>query len=458
MEIFNNVHLVGAGGIGLSSVGKFLVHRGKRVTGSDARHNEATAELERLGAVIRAGHTADNLPPDTDLLIYSDAVPPGNPERSAAKERGVLQMSYFDFLGRFSSGRPTVGVSGTNGKSTTTAMLGTLLVGAGLDPTVIVGSKLKSFADGNLRVGSELTVIEACEYRANMLKLSPETIVLTDVKPDHLDYYGDFEQIKKTFQQYLNGLPSDGLLVWNADDPASSELDHPARAVSYGIDSAADYRAADIRVEPGRQVFQLLKSGEPLAEITLRVPGRFNVYNALAALAAAHEYGADVESLKRSMGEFTGIWRRFEVVGQRGGAPVISDYAHHPDAVRGTIQAARDFYPDRRVVVCFQPHHRNRTERLFDGFVEALAAADVPLVTDIYEVAGREREETGGVRGQDLARAVAEYRGFEEAEVFAGSPEAARGKLKQVIEIDDVVIIMGAGDIYRIAEDLVDGT
>jgi UDP-N-acetylmuramate--alanine ligase len=455
IDSIHHVHLIGAGGIGISAVGKLLLRQGKTLSGSDLQPNEATRELEAAGAAMRYGHAAEHVPPETDLVIYSDAVPETNPERTAARVRELLAVSYFTFLGRFSAERRTVGVSGTNGKSTTTALLGHLLIHAGLDPTVIVGSRLRSFPDGNLRSGGDLTVIEACEYRANMLKLSPRVVVLTDIKEDHLDFYRDLDDIKATFQRYVDALPEDGLLVYNADDIASAELNYAGRSVSYAMDAAATYEARDWRVEPGRQRFELWcakDGGRSLGEMTLRIPGRFNVHNALAATAAALELGADLEKVRAAVAGFPGIWRRFEVLGERGGAVIVSDYAHHPEAVTLTIQAAREFYPDRRVVACFQPHHRNRTRRLFDGFVAALAGADEVVVTEIYDVAGREAGEA--VSGADLAAAVETARGGK-AVLFAATPDEAQSKLEALIEGNDLVLVMGAGDIYKIAPALV---
>lgn len=462
LDRYQRIHVIGAGGIGLSAAAKLLKRAGKVVTGSDLQSNEATAELVDLGIPVALGQEAANLPADADLVLFSDAVPPSNPERRAAAACGLKEMSYFDFLGALSQERRTVAVSGTNGKSTTTSLLGLSLAEAGLDPTVIVGSKVGAFPDRNLRLGGDLLVVEGCEYRANMLKLAPQVIVLTDIKEDHLDFYRDLADIQATFQRYVNNLPAGGLLVWNADDAASAALLKPRRQVSYGFGLAADYRVIDREVADGRQRFTVTRRGEDLGEFFLRVPGRFNVYNALAALTAALELGADVEAMRAALAAFPGIWRRFERVGEKDGVVTVSDYAHHPEAVAGTLAAAREFYPGRRLVACFQPHQRNRTRRLFDSFVHCFDAADVVILPEIYDVAGREAPEDAGVSSMALVTAVrardAAVGREPRAVEFTANPAAAAKLLAATVRPGDVVVIMGAGDIYRISDQLVAGS
>jgi UDP-N-acetylmuramate--alanine ligase len=460
LEGIKKIHAVGAGGIGVSAAAKWLKHRGCEVTGSDAAENEAVAELRASGIPVSIGHRAENLPAGQGILLYSDAVPSDNPERIEARKRGWKEMSYFELIGAISREVRTLAVSGTNGKSTTTAILGTMLADAGFDPTVIVGSKVASFPDSNLRLGKgSWFVVEACEHRANMLKVSPRVIVLTNVEEDHLDFYGDFEHIKAAFAEYVQKLPQDGLLISNADDSASASLPRPeCRVVTYGMDKPADFRAVSLRVGDGRQSFRILKRGESLGEFEIRLPGRFNVMNALAAIAAASELGAGAEFVHRTAASFPGIWRRFERVGERGGMTVYSDYGHHPTAVAATLAAAREFHPGRRAVLCFQPHHRNRTRRLFDDFVASFDGADVLVLPEIYDVAGREADEDIGVSSRQLVEAVSardKAAGKSREVAFAADPDAALTELRHLVRSGDVVIIMGAGDIYRIAKPLV---
>ncbi|MBI4458249.1 UDP-N-acetylmuramate--L-alanine ligase, partial [Candidatus Uhrbacteria bacterium] len=288
LDRVKNVHIVGAGGIGLSAVAKLLHHEGKKVSGSDVASSETTKELEALGIKVAYRHLAKNVPEGADLLIYSGAVPASNPERRAARERDIAECSYFDFLGEYSRSKWTVAVSGTNGKSTTTALLGLMLERAGFDPTVIVGSKVRTWPGRNLRLGKgKYFVVEACEHEANMLKLYPQMIVLTNIEEDHLDFYRDLAHIRETFQAYVDHLPPDGQLILNADDHVSFfELEPSTPFVSYGMQNAADYMARHVKVGAASQTFEIIalaKLKEVLGEFTLRVPGRFNVMNAMAA-------------------------------------------------------------------------------------------------------------------------------------------------------------------------------
>ena len=455
------VHVVGAGGIGVSAAAKLLAHEGKVVTGSDVGRNEAVAELEAAGIRVAIGHATENLPADADLLVYSSAVPETNPERSEAARRGLRQLSYFEFLGEYSRTKRTIAVSGTNGKSTTTAMLGLILEAAGLDPTVIVGSKVRSFPDKNLRLGrGDLFVVEACEHQAHMLELTPWMIVLTNIEEDHLDYYRDLEHIRQTFQKYVELLPAEGVLMLNIDDPVSRDGLKPAvKPKTYGFGEAADHRASDIRVSDGRQSFAVTRRGRGLGRFELPLPGRFNVMNALAAGAAAAELGVAPDIIRRALAAFPGLWRRFEKAGERAGAPIYSDYGHHPTAVAGTVQAAHEFHPDRRVVLCFQPHQHNRTKRLFDEFVASFDGADALVLAEIFDVAGRESSEDRDVSSASLAEAVRRRdaaAGRTRPVLYAADPATARDLLIGLLRPDDVCLVMGAGDIYKIAEELKD--
>ncbi len=459
---FSSVHVIGAGGIGVSAVAKLLAHAGKKVTGSDVAANEATRELEAAGIPVAIGHRTANLSDGADLVVYSSAVPEANPERLEAKKRGLRELSYFQFIGEYSKSKWTVAVSGTNGKSTTTALLGLILEKAGFDPTVIVGSKVKTFPDKNLRLGrGEIFVVEACEHQAHMLELFPQMIVLTNIEEDHLDYYRDLDHIRETFRRYVAKLPPDGTLVRNADDPVSSaDLAAAAGSVSYGLEAAADYTAEGPTVGGGRQRFEVVRhSGQPasLGEFSLPLPGKFNVYNALAAIAAAAELGAPPDAIRQAIAEFAGLWRRFEKVGERDGAPIYSDYGHHPTAVAGTLAAAREFFPDKRLVLAFQPHQHNRTRKLFDEFVASFDGADLLVLAEIFGVAGREEAEDQRVSSRDLAEAV-ERRdaaaGRKREIVYAGSLAGTEEVLRRTVRRGDAVLLMGAGDIYKLADKL----
>lgn len=480
MNIFNKktqVHVIGAGGIGLSAAARLLKHEGLTVTGSDMQKSETTDELALGGIPVTigqdpsalrhnsvqasSGQGAAGLPEGTDLVLYSGAVPEDNPERRAAAESDIPQMSYFEFIGEYSKGKRTIAVSGTNGKSTVTAMLGMMLVEAGLDPTVIVGSKVPSFPGKNLRIGeSDLFVVEACEHEANILKLYPQMIVLTNIEEDHLDFYRDLEHIRDTFQEYVDRLPPDGLLVLNADDPASSGgIGSDAPVVTYSVKCPADYAVREVTVGGGKQEFDIMYGAGQQKRIrcSLRQPGLYNVYNALAAVAAATELGAAPEAVSRALGAFGGIWRRFEHVGEWRGATVISDYGHHPTAIREVLAGTREFYPGRRIVLAFQPHHHNRTKKLFSEFVASFDGADVLVLAEIYDVAGRESSGDPDISSGDLARAVRDRdseRGSSRETVYAPSLDAVIPELSSIVRGHDILILMGAGDIYLLADKL----
>ena len=436
-----HVHFVGIGGIGMSALAKWFLHEGVRVSGSDVHPSPITRDMEARGARVFAGHAAGNVVEDVDLLVYSPAVVETNVERIAARESEIPERTNFEVLGEISKSFSTIVVSGTNGKSTTTAMLGLMLEAAGYDPTVLVGSLVPGFVDGNLRHGhGRFFVVEGCEYRANMLEFHPEMIVLTNIEEDHLDYYRDLRHIQETFQQFVDN--ARGKVIVNADDPESAAL-RVQRPVAYGSDRThATYMFTSRKTENG---FQQVVTN--MGNFELQIPGEFNVHNALAAMAGAMELGVPFETCRRVLRDFRGIWRRFERVGVFNGAEVISDYGHHPSAIKQTIQAAREFFPGRRIVLCYQPHQHDRTKKLFDEFVEVLPLADITIVTEIYDVAGR--NEDHDVTSQDLVREINRSNKTH----VTSTPDlcAAESQLRNLAQPGDVLLIMGAGDIDDVA-------
>ncbi|MFH1226200.1 MAG: UDP-N-acetylmuramate--L-alanine ligase [bacterium] len=447
MPDFNNVkkvHFIGLGGIGVSAIAHLMLAQNKVVSGSDVAVSEITEELAERGVKFFNSHQAANLAEDVDLVIYSPAVPEDNPERARAKELNIRQLSYPEFLGELSQDKYTIAVSGTDGKSTTTAMLGLILERANLDPTVIVGSKVKSFPDDNLRVGqSQYLVVEACEYKAAMLNIKPKIILLTNLRPEHLDYYGDFENLKKTFQQYVDQLPAAGILIVNADDGGVNDLITDKKRITYGF-KAGDLRAVDYEIKNQTQLFKVNWQGNALGEFKLIIPGQFNVYNALGAIAVALELGIKPDIIKETLAEFPGIWRRFEKVGEN----VISDYGHTPVAVQATIKAAKEFYPDKRLVVAFMPHHHNRTKKFFNEFVESFDLADLIIINEIFDVAGREAIQDQDVSARDLVEAI-KKRGKEV--IYSSNLTETEKLVSENKKENDLVVFMGAGDIYKIA-------
>jgi len=470
------VHIIGIGGIGISAVAKLLLEVGKKVTGSDLHDSELIQVLQNFGADIKIGpHKAANVTKDINLVIYTDAAPEDNPERVQAKKLKIESLSYFQFLGKYSQTKYTIAISGCHGKTTTTALTGLILDKANLDPTVIVGSKVKNW-DGNLRIGgSEYLVVEGDEYKAHMLELNPKAIILTNLEFDHPDYYKDLNHYIETFQEFVNKLPQDGYLIYNLDDQNLHErLEKPnCHVLNFSLtNQAADLYAKNIKIDHGRQIFRPVYKGQDLKDFNLQVPGQFNISNALGASLLALELGISQDVIKDTLAQYAGAWRRFELIGRiskltpdKNGALVVSDYAHHPTEVAKTIAAAKEFYPDKRLLVVFQPHQIQRTRELFDDFVKVFSQnpADVVILSEIYDVAGREEKDvTKRVSSEDLLDKIVQVESKKLIKgitpslyYYANNLEETKAKILTEVQSNDVVLILGAGDIDKIARELV---
>ena len=447
---YRNIHLIGAGGIGLSALGKLFLLQGVSVSGSDMVKNDEGKALESLGATIHLGHMASNISDEVDLIVYSTAVPEDNPERVEAKKRGVEQVSYPEMLGRVAKEYKTIAVTGTHGKSTTTAMIGHILVEAGLDPTVIVGSKMPNWEHGNLRKGqSNILVVEACEHMANMLHIHPDIGVITNVEADHLDFYKDVDAIISAMTKFAD---QSELTILNADDihsktTASNTMTKTQLVGSEYISSRS--------LGSGVQSAQFDLEGTTIS-VELSVPGQFNLQNALVASVVALELGVDPNEISQALKSFDGIWRRFERIGVWNGADIINDYAHHPTAIQATLEAAREFFPNRRIVLCFEPHQHSRTKELFDEFVSSFDNADVVILPEIYRVSGRTEDET--ISSKDLVKAI-EARDHSDRNIdrvikYAEDLDSAKLQLMSFIKPQDVLILMGAGTIDSLARSI----
>ncbi|MFA6522248.1 MAG: UDP-N-acetylmuramate--L-alanine ligase [Patescibacteria group bacterium] len=433
------VHIIGVGGIGTSAVAKWFFLRGAKVTGSDVHPSPIIEELDRMGIEVKIGHFADNVPGDCDLVIYSKAVPATNVERQVASERGIEEVAYAAFLGELSKTKKTIAVAGTNGKSTTTAMLGKILKDAGLKPTVIVGTQSPDFSHGNLEMGDgEYFVVEACEYMASMLAITAEVVVITNIEEDHLDYYRDLDHIKQTFQEWIDSLPRDARVVVNGGDRVSQSLSIPRRA---------QFDVEERVIEHGAQHF--LVAGDP---VRLTIPGMFNAMNAAAAMTAARAIGIEPGIASESLAGFHGTWRRFEHLGIWHDADIYSDYAHHPTAIKGTIEAMKEFFENRRVILCFEPHQHARTKELFDDFVTSFDGVDGLLLCEIYEVAGR-NEEGREVTSEMLMTEIKKRDTIRDIR-YAKDYDTAEVELTDMVQAGDVVVFMGAGTIDDLARKL----
>ncbi|MDO8584186.1 MAG: UDP-N-acetylmuramate--L-alanine ligase [bacterium] len=457
-------HFIGIGGINMSGLAKLLNRSGVRVTGSDVAASELTEELHTYGIDVKIGHAAENVPVDADIVIYSSAVPESNPERAVARSKGITQQTNFEFLGAWSASRHTVLICGTHGKSTTTAIAGLLLVEGGFDPTVFVGSRVTAFKDGNVYLGkSDLVVIEGDEYAKHFLAFEPSVVVLNNIELDHTDVYPTIDDLIAVFRELLRKIRPNGFLIANADDARVQTLigeergrleAHGVQIKTFGFGSHADRQIADYVPKAGAQVFAVRDEQGVMSRFSLRVPGRMNVMNAVGAMTLAANVGVQMATIRHVLETFPGIWRRFETVLDRDGITIISDYGHHPTAVAATLEAAKGFFPGRHVVLCFQPHHRNRTKHLFQDFIPCFDKADALILTEIYDVAGREATEDENVSSRDLQDAVLahdEERGAKRVVEYVPDPKEALAILKRWKKPGDVIIVMGAGDIYKIA-------
>lgn len=471
-------YFVGVGGIGVSALLRLFASRGIQVTGSDL-HLQPRESLPP-GEYFE-GENANHVPRDAGVIIYSPAVPSTNAERVVAREAGIPELSYPEALGIVTRPYNTIAVSGTHGKSTTTALLGKLFEAGGFDPSVIVGAETPGW-DHNLRVGgSDIFIVEACEYRRNMMQLSPQTILLTNLELDHPDYYFDLADIKSAFHDYIQKLGDNGHLIMNNDDANIRDIarDFDGRIVRYGIGADADLVARNVKQSAIEQVFTLVWKGTTLGTFTTPLPGIYNIYNILGALATYLSYKGKTEVIQGALSNFHGVLRRFEVVGMQGGATIIADYAHHPTALRAVVTATIARYEGKKILVVFRPHHRERTEKLFEQFVGALLQIPHTILLEIYDVAGREprttvsqteygarssrHEETefSVVRGEeerrvssnDLVRAVRSKNPNADI-VYAKGLDEGESLVRAKAEEFDVILIIGAGDADELAKKL----
>jgi UDP-N-acetylmuramate--alanine ligase len=439
-------HLVGIAGCGMRAMADVLLGWGWQLSGSDWRI-ESLPSLAASGVSLFAGHNAQNLPAETDLVIHSDAVPRNNPELLRAADLGIPTASYFQTIGRWTNFFPTSAIAGTHGKSSVTAMAAHILVEAGLDPTVIYGATPLGKTSGGRAGQSPQSpmLVEACEYRANFLHLRPQKAVILGIEPDHFDCYDTLEAVEEAFAKLAVLVPRDGLMLARHDCPSTRRATAglQCRLETFGFACDADWSAAHLKSHLGRYHFAVLHHNEQVCEVQLEVPGRHNVLNALAAVALALHHGVEPERASHGLASFRGLERRLEASGTWRGIHRIDDYAHHPTEVHAALAAVREAYPQRRVVCVFQPHQVSRTTRLLDELAESLQNADKVLVADIF----RARE--GSYRpGEITAADLAARTKAGGVDVLPGhSPEEIVKTLETHLASNDVLVILGAGDV-----------
>lgn len=427
LKDFNRIHFIGVGGIGMSALARFFVHEKKQVSGSDRSPSAITSKLSEEGVTFFEGQVAANITSDIDLIVYTEAMSHEQEEMVAARALGVPMVNYFEALGMVANPYYLIAVAGSHGKTTTTAMITDMLEETGLDPTAIIGS-LRSKTGSNFRPGkSKYAVVEACEYKRDFLHLKPEILVITNIEYEHVDYYKDLADVQSAFRTMAEAVPETGFIITDTASKTIAPILEGLRA------TVIDYR----------QFFDI--------NLALRHPGMHNRLNAAAALAVASVLEIDANEAKNALENFAGTWRRFEykgtfLAGENGAIPVFDDYGHHPTEIAATIAGEREQYPDRHLTLVFQSHTYSRTHELFADFVDALAKADTVYMLPIY--AARE-ENVSGVSSEQLAEAL-NKRGVK-AEVFETHGGIVE-RVKETVPQGGVVLVMGAGDVTKVAE------
>ena len=443
-----HIHMIGVGGISMSALAEMLLYLGYEVSGSDSSESALLKELETKGVKINIGQCAENIK-NPDAVCYTAAISPNNPELVAAKKLGVPVMERAELLGALMElYKYPIAVAGTHGKTTTTSMLSLALLAADCDPTILVGGELAQIG-GNCRIGgTDYLPFEACEYVESFLHFKPFLSIITNVEEDHLDYFSGINHIISSFEKFARLTSPLGCIIVCSDDKHACAVvqNVDKKVLRYGIEDVdADYTAKDIVFdEKGCGKFTALKQGKKLIEIKLNVPGRHNILNALAVIAAADFLGLDMEKISKGISDFGGTKRRFQRIGEVNGCEVIDDYAHHPTEIRATLETAKKMTKNK-VWVAFQPHTYSRTKALLDEFAEVLPIADRVLICDVFPA----REEYDGtIHSCDLAMKI-------DGAVYMNDMEAMERYLRANLEENDMLITMGAGDVYKIAYNIV---
>ena len=443
LEGISKVHFIGIGGYGMSALALVLLQMGYDVRGSDLNSSRLTELLGKKGAKVYIEHRAEQIG-DAELVVYSTAIPPDNSEMKAAKEQGLMLWHRSELLAAILNKGYGIALTGAHGKTTTAAMLSLLLEKGGFDPTALIGGEVPSF-QGNARLGKgEYIVAEACESDHSFLRYRPRLALITGIEADHLEHYGgSFDALVDTYTDFINNI--EGIAVVCGDDPILRKLMPQLFTpfFSYGLSEHADIRGVDVKLEQLGSRFQVYYEDKHLGEIVLKVPGKYNILNALGAIAVALYLGMDFALMKEAFLAFKGVKRRFEIIGEKNGVTVVDDYAHHPTEIKAALQAAAQ--SGRRLICVFQPHRYTRTNFLWDEFVEAFGCADVLILNDIYSAG---EEPIPGITSQRLAQEIA-ARKHDHVYVTKERKETVE-LLEKIVKEGDLALIMGAGDIWQV--------
>jgi len=449
------LHFVGAGGVGMSGLAEILLlSTPLEISGCDLARSENTDRLAQLGARIATGHDPEHVR-ETDLVVISSAVAESNPEVAAARAAGIPVIRRAEMLGEIMRLKQGIAIAGTHGKTTTTSMTGLVLTEAGFDPTIVVGGQVRILGT-NARLGKgDYLVAEADEYDRSFLQLTPVVAVITNVEADHLDTYRDLDEIVDAFTAFANRVPFYGSVIACADDAGARRVLPRVhrRVVTYGQSGEADLQAREIRPDPSGTTFDVWEGDRWLiGTVRLGIPGRHNVSNALAAIAVGRELSIPFPTIAAALSGYSGVVRRFESKGERGGVLVVDDYAHHPTEITATLSAARQVYPDRRLVALFQPHLYSRTRDFAAEFGKSLCGSDVAIVTDVYP--SREKP-IDGVTGELVA--LAARTAGHPCVTYVSEKKRVVGALRSVLRPGDLLLTMGAGDVVRFGERFLSG-
>lgn len=445
-----HVHFVGIGGTGMSGIAEVLLNMGYDVSGSDLARNESTERLERLGGVIHEGHAEENVE-GADVVVVSSAVRPENPEWRRALDLKIPVIPRAEMLAELMRLKFGIAIAGAHGKTTTSSLVAAVLSHGGLDPTLVVGGRLRALRTGARLGTGKFLVAEADESDGSFLQLSPTITVITTIDEEHLDFYRDLEEIQEAFVTFAQKVPFYGLVVACADDANVRRIlpRLTKRVTTYGLLESADLRAVDVRPQGLGSLFTVEMHGERLGTVDLRVPGLHNVRNAMAAVAVGHELAIPFGAIRNALASFEGVNRRFEIRSDSGGIVIVDDYGHHPTEIEAVLATARQVHPGR-VVAVFQPHRYTRTAALWERFGAAFRDADVAVVTEIYAAGERPIE---GVTGALIAEAI-QATGHADV-TFIPDREALVRHLKGIVRRGDMVLTLGAGDIWKVGSLLV---
>lgn len=447
------IHMIGIGGCGMNGAGRILAERGALVSGSDLNSFEGIGSLVQQGVRVSIGHRAEQVGEDVDLVVISAAIPLSNPELQIARRRGLRVIKYAELLGELSRGYQSIAIAGTHGKSTTTAMVAHILREAGLDPSFVIGAQSEQLG-GSSAVGTgPHFVVESCEFDRSFLHLRPHAAAILNIEPDHLDCFENFEAIVEAFSDFARLVDVGGIVICNGEDRWAIEASAASAAPveTFGFEETVHWRAVNLAQDFGRYSFDVHYRGVPVLSTRLEIPGQHNLQNVLAAVALAYHCGAACHRISEAVTSYAGIGRRLTWRGKGSGVQIVDDYAHHPTEIRVTIEAARSRYRPKRIIVVFQPHQYERTRYLLDDFAASFDDVDEVVVPDVYGA-----RETGDdavqVGSKELVSRICEKGG---RACYLPTLNAAAEHVIALATEGDLVVTMGAGDVWKVADELV---